>query len=272
MARGQDWSRVGVGVAAGAVLLAVGYALLRRKPAPSPSPLPGVQFSGISGEVAVPYGGALPTLTTVLTNHSSVAETYTLTCTSGSIVWQTSTPTVTVPPAGSVTVHWNATYSAADGPGPFVPILVVEASGMATQTFMDSSQFSVTVIAAAPAAQLSFSGGPSGTETANQGANLSLPSLTTVLTNSGNASGTFTISVTSTQTATGSGEAPSSPATIAWTATQDSVSGTYSAPTASPSVRLSAGASVNITWTATITDVQPAEAGTYRTEATVTVQ
>jgi len=255
--------RTGVAIAGGGLLLALILVLAREhETAPGQvSASLAVSFAGPSGSISATSGGNLPSLSTVITNNGSTPQTYNLTLTSGTIVWTTNTPTVTVAPGAAATVHWNAVYQSSDGTGPFTPILALEVTGMATQTFTDTTTFSVAVVAAAPAASLSFTQNPSSAFSANQGATLALSGWQTTLTNSGNVTGTFTLTAAYTQTS----GVPSGGTAFTGTleATGDSIRGTYSSPTASPSIGLAAGSSVTMDWAGSISDIQPADAGTY---------
>lgn len=232
---------------------------------------------GPAGSIPDPEGGNLANLTTILANSGTAAATVTLsiavvpatgsTYTGGK--WyaypgqpgnstSTGQPQVTVAvAAGSqVSILWGSTWSG--NPGTYQNIATVGVSGMPSQTFTDNQTF--TIVAQAPAstpaaAALGFSGGPSGTITGTVGATQQLGPLTTTLQNTGQTSGTFTVSV-----------AINGPAPGTWYSTYGLASGANGVATIT--VTLAGGQSVAIPWYTAWT-FEAANAGTYSNVATV---
>lgn len=108
---------------------------------------------------------------------------------------------------------------------------------MPTQSFTDAQQFTIS---AAPAAlTVAFSGGPSGSIVDPQGGHL--PDLYTTLTNTGDATGTYTIGV-AIPTSTGG------TTNFKWYAYAGQAGLTYNTDGSQVSVTLAGGASIQIRW------------------------
>lgn len=243
-------------------------------------PAVAVTFTGgPAGATPDPEGGNLANLTTVLANSGTAVATVTLsiavvpatgsTYTGGKWYVYPGQPgnstasgqaqvTVAVAAGSQVSILWGSTWSG--NPGTYQNVATVGVSGMPTQTFTDQQGF--TIVAQAPAAPatpaaaaLGFSGGPSGTITGTVGATQQLGPLTTTLQNTGQTSGTFTVSV-----------AINGPAAGTWYSTYGLASGANGVATVT--VTLAAGQSVAIPWYTAWT-FEAANAGTYSNVATV---
>lgn len=249
-----------VGLAAGAAG-AVGLAVIlatRGKPTSGAAQTQEIQltFSGISGQVSVADGGALPTLVTAIGNPDTAAHTYTLSVTSGPIQWAPDANAFTLQPGQSRNINWAATYESSYGTGPFETIATVEVDSMPTKTFTDPTTFGVEVATAADI-ELQFSGGPSGTLTAAAGATITPQALGTTITNKGGTSATVAVSV-----------AISGPISGKWYASE--VNGQQlSQSTATPSVTIGPGQTASIIWGTQFDNAQPSYNGTYTNTASV---
>jgi hypothetical protein len=276
---------VGVGLGVVAVGGGVAWYLTHRPAAPStPPPTTGggttpvsvsLSFSGgPSGQVTDPQGGHLPDLVTVLTNPGSVPATVQV-----SVAIQTagggSTPfkwfayagqagltynadrsqvTVTVPAGGSVSIRWGTTWSG--NPGSYENVATVEGSSVPSQTFVDPTQFSIVEPAPPAAANLTFSGGPSGQVTDPQGGHL--PDLYTTLQNTGGQAATFSVAVNI--LTSGGASTP-----FKWFAYTGQSGLSYNSDNSQVSVTLQPGQSIQIRWGTTWSG----NVGSYENVATV---
>ena len=273
----------GAAVAGVATGLGVAYVIVRSRssrvpsvgpPQPSGQPEIEVGFSGgPSGQTPDPQGGHLPDLTTALTNRGTAdARQVTValpiqTASGGSTPFRwfayagqsgltynsdRSQVTVDVPAGGSISIRWGTTWSG--NPGSYQTVAMVGGGSMPTQTFVDPTQFSIVEPPAA--ANLTFSGGPSGTLTDPEGGHL--PDLYTTLENTGGQSATFTVRV---DVLTSSGDATG----FKWFAYAGQPGLTYNSDRSQVSVTLAPGQSVQIRWGTTWSG----NPGSYENVATV---
>lgn len=256
------------GLLGAAGLAAVVYEVTKKKPAAggTTTATPQVTFSGIEGAISPGSGGALPALVTSFLNPDSAPHTYAVSAASGPITWTPDTTSFTLQPNGSRNVNWSATWTSSEGSGPFQTVLSVGVDSLATQSFTDPTTFTISVSQSPAAASVQFEDGPSGTVTIQEGQSLSLPELKTVVTNTGQQSGSFTVS------------APlSGPAgNLAWYAASFSPSsggsqGFSNPPTSVGPFTLAAGEAATIVWGTVFEDAQISDDGTYTTIVNVTV-
>gem|GEM_PF-5513112 len=239
---------------------------------------------GAGGTFTPAQDGYLPDLLTTIRNPSGAAHHYQVAVGSPQFPWfldtraghgvpsdiaRSGTPSMpgigfTLAAGQVITLPWTTLWSSSYGTGPFEVQLAVVVDSMSQQTFTDPTTFTISVTQTPPAPAVSFSGGPSGTISIDEGASATLPTLTTVLTNTGQATGTFTMTCAITGPTSGLwyvASAPSS-ATI----------GDYANVGVNNSgvqITLAGGASATITWSTQWTDAQPNQDGTYTTVATV---
>ena len=277
------------GVALGAVVVTGAIILIvRRKTATAPAVQTGtdvkVEFSGISGGTSASPDGYLPDLVTTITNTAATAEVFTIAASTGAFPWLLDTRAghglsaniapasstlniakieIQMQPGETITLPWTAQYHSSYGQGPFTNTLTVEVGAMPSQTFSDSATWALSVTVTPAQAEVTFSGGPS-TQTIAEGSNATLPTLSTVLTNTGQASATFTMTC-----------AISGPTAARWyvsSAPSNVTKGDFANVGVSNSgaqVTLAGGASVTIQWSTVWDDAQPAEDGTYTNVASV---
>lgn len=131
---------------------------------------------------------------------------------------------------------------------------------MATQTFTDPTTFTIEVSTSPATAGLQFSGGPSGTLTVAEGGTLDLPRLTTVVTNTGQQSGSYTVTM-----------GLSGPISGSWYAASLNGNAYGTPPTTVGPFTLAPGATATIVWGTQFEDAVPSQAGTYTTTAVVDV-
>lgn len=253
------------------------YLLSRRKATGSPgqtAPTMDVKVAfsgGPAGTLPDPKGGNLPDLTTTVTNTGNAEAQIKLSVPivgpGGEQVpfrWSAypdqdgltynpdrSQVSLTLPPGQSKAIKWRANWSG--NPGNYQSVAIVEVSGMPQKAFSGPS----FTIAAIPAdANLTFSGGPSGTIQDPQGGRL--PDLVTALQNTGGLPATFTVRV-DIQTSAGA------VTPFKWFAFEGQPGLSYSQDRSQVSVNLNPGQSVQIRWGTTWSG----NPGSYRSVATV---
>jgi len=229
---------------------------------------------GPSGQVADPQGGYLPDLTTVIANSGTVSAmvqvSVAIQTTEGELTafkWfayagqsglsynsDGSQVTLTVPAGRSASIRWVAAWS--DNPGTYQSVATVGGSDMPTQTFVDPTQFVIVEPAPPAAANLTFSGGPSGQITDPEGGHLQ--DLYTTLTNTGGQTATFTV-VVSIPTSSG-GATP-----FKWFAYAGQSGLSYNSDSSEVSATLQPGQSIQIRWGTTWSG----NPGSYENVATV---
>lgn len=272
--RGLWWAILAAAGVAGAAV----YESRRPSASGTPHTIPGLQTTivGPSGAVQVDVPGYLPDIHTSFTNTSTGVEVIQISAVAmvyaaGSTQLLIDTrpghgypgggvsgapsgikTEVSLSPGETVVLPWTMAVSGSTPKGPYtIQVSIEGVSGVPNATFTDSTTWTLDVLSK-PEANVSFTGGPTGTIDLQIGETTTLASLTTVLSNTGQGTGTFSMGVQSVDT--------NSTSVISWLT---------STGLASESFVLSGGASATMTWTATISNAQAAEAGTYSNQADV---
>lgn len=264
----------------------VGAILLTRKPSATTVTSTGIKvtFSGISGVVTSLQDHLLPDMLTRIDNTSTVDQDITVTAATQAFPWSLDTrpghglPSSVAPESSllspapvtfslaagaSVTLPWTALYQSSYGQGPFTNTLTIEVGTMPTASFTDPTTWTLSVSVAPAAADVAFSGGPSAV-TIDEGSNATLATLTTTLTNTGQASATFAITCTITGPTAAQWFVSSAPSSV----TISDVAN-IGVSNSGGTVTLAGGASVAIEWSTIWDTAEPTQDGTYTNVANV---